>query len=203
MALLPPHVVRAAEPEGLFAIDAPQVNLVLLQRELPAPLTQWLEALCADDAVEDFELVRETSPAGEACEYFDIYLPKQAPGLALFQAQVREVVALFADVFDAQALGLRLRLTHAPICPSFHVAAKVLCRLITTWAGPGTQWLPEEHVDRAALTRAQAPEAVRALAVGELGLFKGTAWPAATAPACVHRSPPSTQRRLVMTLDLL
>jgi Protein of unknown function (DUF1826) len=201
MPALPPHVVRADAPEGLFAIDAPHVNLVLLPRELPAPLTQWLEALLADEAVEDFELARETSPEGDACEFFDIYLPKGTAGLALFQAQVREVVALFA-VFDAQALGLRLRLTDTPMCPFFHVD-KVLCRLITTWAGPTTQWLAEADVDRAALTKAQPEEALRALEVGELGFFKGTLWPRGPAKACVHRSPASTQRRLVMTLDLL
>jgi hypothetical protein len=202
MAPLPPQVVRADEPQGLFAIDAPQVNLVLLPRQLPAELTQWLAALLSDDAVEDFELARETTPAGDACEYFDIYLPKGTAGLALFQAQVREVVALFADVFDAQALGLRLRLTDTPMCPFFHVD-KVLCRLITTWAGPTTQWLAEADVDRAALTKAQPDASVRALEVGELGFFKGTLWPAGQAKACVHRSPASTQRRLVMTLDLL
>lgn len=202
MASLPPHAVRADEPEGLFAIDAPHVNLVLLPRQLPAPLTQWLEALLADEAVENFELARESSPAGEACDYFDIYLPKDSAGLALLQAQVREVVALFADVFDAQALGLRLRLTDTPMCPFFHVD-KVLCRLITTWAGPTTQWLAEAEVDRAALTKAQPDEAVRALEVGELGFFKGTLWPPGQVLPCVHRSPPSSQRRLVMTLDLL
>lgn len=107
--------------------------------------------------------------------------------------EVKELVELHATLFEAP-IGLRVALTESPMCPAFHVD-RVHCRAIVTLAGAGTQWLSG---NLSAVRDDVTPEA---LAEGEVGWFKGTAWPGA-APV-VHRSPPGRGRRLVLTMDLL
>src|SRR5690606_9784866 len=96
----------------------------------------------------------------------------------------------------------------------FHVDYHAL-RLVCTYAGPGTEWVARDDVDRRKLAarhleleaahRAAGirPTDVRRLAPGDVLLMKGKGWPGAHGP--VHRSPPveaAGQRRLVLTLTL-
>jgi hypothetical protein len=52
-------------------------------------------------------------------------------------------------LFDLENVGVRLNVLAKTLCPRFH-ADKVPCRLITTYAGKGTEWL-DKAIDRVML----------------------------------------------------
>ena len=51
---------------------------------------------------------------------------------------------------DPEELNERIEVNAAEMCPAFHQDANVM-RLLCTYAGPGTEWLPEPSVDRSEL----------------------------------------------------
>lgn len=95
------------------------------------------------------------------------------------------------------------------MCPRFHVD-KIPVRMVTTYQGPGTQWLPEEAADRLALGHSQYghqdvcinPEQIRELRLGSLALLKGECWPGNEGRGLIHRSPVVPNgKRLMLSLD--
>lgn len=103
-----------------------------------------------------------------------------------FAADVTRLVELFAMLTDAHSVGLRLEATGRQTCPKWHTD-RVGLRLMTTYAGPGTEWLDGEVAQCAA--------------TGDVLVAKGELWPNAHG-ACVHRSPdPQGVMRLLLTLD--
>jgi len=90
-------------------------------------------------------------------------------------------------------------------CRKFHVDA-VRLRLVTTYVGPGTEWVPGEAVDREALARlipcpAEANAAIVPVAsaihraeAGHVLVLKGSRHENAAGGGAVHRSPPIEHR---------
>jgi hypothetical protein len=86
-------------------------------------------------------------------------------------------------------------------CRKFHADYQRL-RLITTYLGPGTEWLPEHAVRRDALVEPPAcpatanqlivrdPSQVRRAHAGDVLLLRGHDGVTGTALSAVHRSPP-------------
>jgi ATP-dependent Clp protease ATP-binding subunit ClpA len=104
-------------------------------------------------------------------------------------------------------LGGRLnRLLDKAMCPRFHVD-HVPVRLITTYAGIGSQWLREGVMDRRLLSRPEAEptERIEQIHCGEVALLKGTKWHGNEGHGLIHRSPAvkADERRLILTLDWL
>ncbi|AKT38986.1 DUF1826 domain-containing protein [Chondromyces crocatus] len=111
---------------------------------------------------------------------------------------------------------MRLDRVTTAMCPRLHVD-RVTARIVVTYVGAGTEYVPSEHVDRRWLGHAAcgAPDAesglllpgasVRCCAAGDVILLKGEAWPGHEGRGAVHRSPDCSARspRLVMTLDPL
>ena len=134
-------------------------------------------------------------------------------------APLREDLALLADMmaclFGATGVGLRVTALEKPMCPRFHVD-QVPCRLITTFAGPATQWLEENSLNRSKLGRGsngqpdsssgliQANANIQKITVGDVALLKGERWEGNEGRGIVHRSPgvEQGQQRLLLTLDM-
>ena len=57
---------------------------------------------------------------------------------------------MYCYLFELNEIGLSLRVLDKAMCPRFHVD-HVPCRLITTYTGVTTQWLPHTSVDRSKL----------------------------------------------------
>jgi hypothetical protein len=136
------------------------------------------------------------------------------PGAAAWLEDVGELVDLFAELMEVAHVGLRVVTLSGPMCPRFHID-RIPARLLTTYAGPGTEWLAARDVryDRLGPASAGMPDEtsgllkehaqVRRLAPGELGLFKGSTWADGRIAGVVHRSPPGTEGRLLVSLDPL
>ncbi len=102
------------------------------------------------------------------------------------------------------------------MCPKFHVD-RVPCRLVTTYQGIATEWLPHEVVDRTKLGRGslgqpddrtglyQNKHEIQQLGCGDVALLKGVLWEGNEHAGLVHRSPalPRGDKRLLLTLDFI
>lgn len=185
------------------------VNLAVWQRSLPVHIADFASALLAqgESLAQSItlELPRDDSEpnlTGLLAQYADL------PGQAAFLADVAWLVRAFACLLDARTIGLRLRALDKAMCPRFHVD-QVPLRLITSYAGAGSEWLEEVAMPRQWLGRAiaGAPDerSIRHLQAGDVALAKGEKWQGNEGRGLIHRSPqlPAGQRRLLLTLDWL
>ncbi len=139
-----------------------------------------------DDLVPDF--CRAIRRAG--------YRPSRAREALI--ADVADLAEIFAAIVRSDAIEVRLEIVDTDSCRKFH-ADFVRARLITTYAGPGTEWLDDE--DAARVKRGEEPRRIHALQAGEVGIFKGRL--ASDRPA-IHRSPPIAGlgvRRLLLAIN--
>ncbi|MEZ8143059.1 DUF1826 domain-containing protein [Enterovibrio sp. FF113] len=135
---------------------------------------------------------------------------------SLFSEDIAQLVDMFCCLFDLRRAGLRITALDRAMCPRFHVD-RVPCRLITTYVGHATEWIPHELVDRAKLgigNQGQSDDAsgllknshaIHQLKRGDVALLKGEQWEGNEGAGLVHRSPSisMTARRLVLTLDFI
>ena len=102
----------------------------------------------------------------------------------------------FADAMDVGAVRVRIERVDSNACKKVH-ADFTDVRLITTYAGPGTDVAPhgsDEDGSDCCLER---------VPTGWVGLFKGRTY-APDHPPCFHRSPPVSdtgEKRLMLVID--
>ncbi|MCF5067222.1 DUF1826 domain-containing protein, partial [Pseudomonas syringae] len=139
---------------------------------------------------------------GLATQYRDLQ------GYEGFIADLEWLVSAFACLLGAQRIGLRLRVLDKAMCPRFHVD-HVPVRLITTYAGVGSQWLKEGAMERRQLGSAEAEpqdaKLIQQMASSDVALLKGEKWHGNEGFGLIHRSPQLApgERRLLLTLDWL
>lgn len=117
---------------------------------------------------------------------------------ALLAADVARIAGLFCAALDLARFELRLEVVRTDSCRKFH-ADYVTARLITTYAGEGTDWL--DHADAARVAAGQEPRRINRMNAFDVGLFKGKL---ATDRPAIHRSPPiaaSGGERLLLVLN--
>lgn len=182
-------------------------NLAVWQRQLPAQIADFASALLiqGEPLAQSMTLQLAEADAqpnldGLVAQYADL------PGQAAFLADVSWLVQAFACLLDARRVGLRLRVLDKAMCPRYHVD-HVPLRLITSYAGPGSEWLEEGAMLRSRLgdARAEPEQPCQQLQAGHVALAKGEKWQGNEGRGLIHRSPqpPAGQRRLLLTLDWL
>lgn len=188
-------------------LEHPECSLVSWHRSIPGDVAHRLDAWSRED--RRFECTLNHPEAPRAALWG---LPPstrhwlERDFLALTQrifdlARPREVVFKFGVIASNQ-------------CRKFHVDY-LRYRLITTYVGPGTEWLPNagvnrhvlhdppEDVDDANVRIIASPNAVQRAAAGDVLLMKGARH--AHALGLVHRSPPVEERgarRIVLVLSV-
>lgn len=119
-------------------------------------------------------------------------------------------------LFDCNEVGLRLVPLKSAMCPSFHVD-NIQVRLVTTYLGSGTQWLPLESLcsqrprdsthlfKKTNFGQYYQTDSIRQLQSFDVALLKGKAWSKHESSAAVHRSCQlaENERRVLLTLDPL
>jgi hypothetical protein len=201
--------VQGDTPAILSQIVEDDVNLAVWQRQLPAHIEDFgalllslneplAEAITLEISDDDFQPDLQNF----ASAYADL------EGYAGFIADVSWLISAYACLLGAKRIGVRLRVLDKAMCPRFHVD-HVSVRLITTYAGIGSQWLREGAIDRSQLGNPQA-EPLDALKIkqincGDVALLKGERWVGNEGQGLVHRSPrlQRDERRLLLTLDWL
>ena len=204
-----PRQALGEDIQVLTEVLRDEVNLAVWQRRLPAQIEDFAAALLAqgESLAQSMTLELATPDSapnldGLVAQYADL------PGQAAFLADVAWLVRAYACLLDAERIGLRLRVLDKAMCPRFHVD-HVPLRLITSYAGVGTQWLDEGGMPRAHLgdgsAEPQDAAAIRQLQAGQVALAKGEKWQGNEGRGLIHRSPqpPAGERRLLLTLDWL
>lgn len=190
------------------------VNLCLIERPLPASIEQFVYR-----ALHDAGSVEISQPIDPLHFDFDKLSP-QAAQLNGYQDWLEDIEMLttaFCELFERREAGLRLRTLDKTMCPRFHVD-RVPARMICSYGGIGTEWLPEYALNRrklgmggCGLPDAESgliadPTAIRQMPAYAVGLMKGENWEGNEGHGLVHRSPQPTAvqpRRLLLTLDML
>jgi hypothetical protein len=131
------------------------------------------------------------------------------------RADVLDLTALYYALTDAKQLHVQLSLVGSDKCKRFHVD-NIRLRLLCTYVGPGTQWVPEAFVNRAAVYDCECPahrdnaalvpdmSRVRQVPTAAVAILKGEAFAGNAGKGIIHRSPSiesEGQQRLVLTID--
>ena len=127
---------------------------------------------------------------------------------------IAELVDIFCCLFELERVALRMTVLDKAMCPRFHVD-HVPARLVTTYHGVATQWLPHIDVDRSKLGHGSEGKAdsesglikdtqsIQQLNCGDVALLKGERWDGNEGAGLVHRSPAIEPQhpRLLLTID--
>lgn len=207
-----PDVISISQsdvPDVLADIYQPGYNIAVWKRNVPADVQTLLASFIKDNPALS---ITATIDAKTITPDIRNVLP--APAAASLIADIAELTEMFCCLFDLTRAGMRLKVLNKAMCPRFHTD-RVPCRLITTYCGEGTQWLPHNVVNRAKLgpgsngqpdhlTGLYAGEDdIQSLKAGDVGLLKGEMWEGNENAGIVHRSPPvaTGEQRLLLTLD--
>ncbi len=204
------QAVHSQNPAVLADIYHEHVNLAVWQAQPACAIRDYAQSLCQGTRPLNLKIVGTTQ---EISQHLATSLPADQ-GRALLLDHLGQCCAMFSELFEAEALGLRLETLEHAMCPRFHVD-NLPVRLITTLHGVATQWLPAHAVERRWLGRAGAGQAdetsglirdgraIQQLETGDVALMKGEGWEGNHGRGLVHRSPEPApgDRRLVLTLD--
>lgn len=207
-------------PDVLARIYDDEVSIAVWQRKLDQEISLYLDQLLRQP--NKIALKLSGTPEQLLNEIKAVF-PEQfnIDGKSIsasgFFSDITLVLEMFCCLFDAKALGLRINVLEHAMCPRFHVD-NVALRLITSYHGLATQWLPNQVANRSALGTDMASQIggpgaitdkashIQDMAAGDVALFKGELWEGNQGRGIIHRSPKITDeqpRRLVVTCDLI
>lgn len=137
-------------------------------------------------------------------KYFDDH-HLEYPGLFV---DVSQLIALFEKVTKAATFRLLLATIDSNMCSRFHTDINNL-RLLCTYVGPGTLWLPNQAVNYNAVKARGSNEEmvtdqqlIQKVNAGDVSILKGALYPDAN--PVLHKSPSienSGQKRLLLRID--
>ena len=202
-------VAQRNEPKVFTDIYLEETNIAIWQRELSKTLKNSVDAFLKSNST--FQAAMTTTPQSVFSS-----VSKSLGDTSQFELSenIAELVDMFCCLFELKRVGLRLRALDRAMCPNFHID-KVPCRLVTTYQGVGTQWVPHETVNREKLSAGSKGKPdnqsglyknqhdIQHLSCGDVALLKGELWEGNEKAGLVHRSPavPADHRRLLLTLD--
>ena len=201
---------RGTEPEILTEIYQDTVNIAVWETEISPKLESAVKAVTASSPdLQISEVIWVKSGEGQLQEI----LGADDASVEL-RNDVLELVDMFCCLFGLQRTGLRLATLNRAMCPRFHVD-HIPCRLLKTYTGIATQWIPHERLDRTKLGvnhHDQRDEVsglleretdIENLQSGHVALLKGERWMGNEGAGLVHRSPGLNEgeQRLLLSLD--
>ena len=203
--------VRGEQPEIFTDIHREEVIIVIWQREISAALQHSAKVLLASRP--GFQTEITVTPQNALSNI------KKSLGTA-DQTELSEDIAQLTDIFcrlfHLDRAGLRLMALDKTMCPKFH-ADRVPCRLLTTYQGIATEWLPHHLMNHSKLGSGSNGEPdhksglfensvhIKQLSCGEVALLKGERWKNNKNAGLVHRSPKLSlgESRLLLRLDFI
>lgn len=141
------HEMEAVEgwtAATLAAARRAQVMLALWHRLGPSSLTDWLDDLPPDLVPDGRVLIRLAQARDALTTMFDASGTPVCAGRQQVIADMAGIVRRFAAVAGTDWIDVRLDRIQDDACWRFH-RDSVRLRLLTTYRGPGTQWVPTRH----------------------------------------------------------
>ncbi len=187
-------------------------NMVVWKRNLANNLEQAADAIIESQPTLEKLLVVSPKEAFDAIKK----VLGSSPEAEVLAEDIAYLVDMFCCLFDLKRGALRMTVLDRAMCPRFHVD-RVPCRLVTTYQGIATEWLPHNVADRSKLGTGNMGKPdelsglfehisdIQQLKSGDVGLMKGELWHNNEGAGLIHRSPqvPNNTRRLVLTLDFM
>ncbi len=137
------------------------------------------------------------------------YFAKVLPGQLSLREDLLSLLELFEQVTRAPSFRLKLAKVSTNMCSRFHADNNQL-RMLCTYYGPGTLWLPNHAVDRKAYLTGKGNQnilldesLVKQVYTGDVVILKGALYPGAT--PILHRSPniqENCEERILLSIDV-
>ena len=196
--------------EILADIYSDDINIAIWQRDLSEPL--MLAATNILDTKSTLQAVISVTPDNAYTTLYNTLGRTQHA--RILSEDIAQLVDMFCCLLNLKSAGLRLTALDRAMCPRFHVD-RVECRLVTTYQGVATEWLPHHLVDRSKLGTGnqdkpdevsglfESATEIKQLSQGDVALLKGEHWQGNEGAGLVHRSPKpaNNTQRLLLTLD--
>lgn len=203
------RAVIGKSPEVFTDIYLEQINIVVWQRRLSDTLQADVTRFLVSNP--SFQISITVTPQNVLSRIRKFLGETSRLDLS---KNISQLVGMFCCLFEIERVGLRLAVLDYPMCPKFHVD-RVPCRLVTTYHGVATEWLPHDKVNRSKLSGVsertsdnqiglyKSQNDIRQLCQGDVALLKGEIWDRNDNAGLVHRSPSvvGDQRRLLLTID--
>jgi hypothetical protein len=184
------------ESACLQSIQESHINIAIWEREPIPTISHYLQN--SDKSSWD-DLEVNIKP-GEEDNLDDLksYLPSSGNGFSIGKVDLVEDVKKLAKIFfEIESIEARVSLEFVDydMCRLFHVD-KMRLRLLCTYSGMGTEWLPNNFVNRKELGKGcnskivLSENSVRHFNCFDVGLLKGEFYPRNQNNGVVHRSPP-------------
>jgi hypothetical protein len=170
--------------------ESPSTRLAILPRQPEPGWQEYFQALMPTPSH-----LAATIATDRAADTIQQHLWKQLPRTMqqhpftrLWVEDMAAVCQQFAAFINQPTLCFWLRTTR--VCSKFHVD-KTPYRLLLTYFGPGTEWIPTPYAER------HHPDAIQRIAPWHLAILQGGL------DGIVHRSPPQTASSysVLMRLD--
>ena len=202
-------------PEVFTDIYRDDTNIAIWQRKLSGEL-----ALAVDDILKANTKLKIAEVVTAKNVHSTLYnVLGETNAVMVLSDDITLLVDMFCCLFDLKGVGLRLTVLDSPMCPRFHFD-RIPCRLVSTYQGIATEWLPHHLVERSKLGAGnqgksdeqsglfQSTNDIRQLSQGDVALLKGEFWHANEGAGLVHRSPVQpkgtiNEPRLLLTLDFI
>ena len=189
-------VSESADPAVLGDIYQDLHNIAVWRRELSEDIVAGVDELLKSHT--SLQLAMSVTPQNVLASVREAL--NGSPCAIGVSQDIAELVNMFSCLFDLEWVGLRLKALSDAMCPRFHVD-RVPCRLVTTYQGVATQWLPHHLADRTKLGPGnnglpdelsgvyQSVDDIQQLNSGDVALIKGELWEGNEGAGLVHRSP--------------
>ncbi|MEO1712076.1 MAG: DUF1826 domain-containing protein, partial [Bacteroidota bacterium] len=130
------------------------------------------------------------------------YIQSSVPPASALYEDISTLLNLFEDLTEASSFRLLLTTVTSDMCRKFHTDVNDL-RMLCTYIGPGTLWLPDEAILQAKGRDLQIDNRkIQQVATGDVVVLKGALYPEAT--PILHRSPAieeAGETRIVLRID--
>ncbi len=187
-----------------------EVNLFCWERKLDKDITEYLKS-----GIDAFSvpIIFTTTPHDLPVQLTRAranWNPSHTEGADAFWIDVYQLLRDFLSLTKSSYCTLHLRSVGDDGCTKFHTDGYNL-RLFTTYFGPGTEWLPEDALNRKALGTLNDsivvnPDRIQRMGTGHVGILKGELpGRAPAAMGIVHRSPVighSGEKRIILRVDI-
>lgn len=184
-------------------------NLVVWQRELLPVLSNFLNGLCLP-MPRQHKLIwkpdQEIRPSLDNA--LSSFSRSHCEGLQAWRDDMLLVLAKARSLSPDHVFKIRLESVSNNGCRLFHTD-NVALRIICTYRGCGTLWIPEHAIDRARKDRIDNSHVldtsqIRTLSPAWVACMKGDAYPGQSNAGLFHCSPPAetSMPRILMAVDL-
>ncbi len=188
-------VIIGRDPDILADIRDPGIAAAIWRRTPDPEFQRWVNALPKDN-LPDLRTVVPVHLAEAAvraaCESHGLPACRERDMLA---SDVGALALMLAKTLTVRLLRLRLDVSEDVMCPKFHLD-NVRARLLCTYRGPGTEYVPENVAEETGRIRQVPP--------GGVAVFRGRQWSCGERTALLHRSPavtPAGGPRLLLVID--